>query len=270
MISRDEAADEVNFGTLNELIGDIVAVRKRGMVTSWFAPWDNMIRWWGVQQAMMDLVLKPDLVHAAMDRLVNAYLAMLDQWENLNVLSLTEGNYRVGSGGYAYTRAIPQEGFDPDHVRLIDQWGCATAQIFSEVSPEMHEEFALRYERRWLERFGITYYGCCEPLHNKLDILKSVPNLRKISMSPWADVDKCIEGTEGKYVLSHKPNPAILAEDNWHPERAREELKRVLEKTRGACVEVILKDISTLREDPQRLWEWADIAVSVCEQYGGE
>jgi hypothetical protein len=27
----------------------------------------------------------------------------------------------------------------------------------------MHEEFALQYEKRWLERFGLTYYGCCEP-----------------------------------------------------------------------------------------------------------
>ena len=45
----------------------------------------------------------------------------------------------------------------------------------------MHEEFALRYESRWLERFGLSNYGCCEPLDRKVDIIKkAVPNLRRL------------------------------------------------------------------------------------------
>ena len=171
----------------------------------------------------MDLVLRPELVHAAMDRLVGAYLARLRQWRELNVLSQPTGNNRVGSGGLGYTSQLPAEGFDPARVRPLDQWGCATAQIFSEVSPAMHEEFALRYERRWLEHFGMNYYGCCEPLHLKLDVLASVPNLRKVSMSPWANVEVMTHKVGGKLVLSHKPNPAVLATDLWHPEQARGE-----------------------------------------------
>ena len=34
----------------------------------------------------------------------------------------------------------------------------------------------------------MTYNGCCEPLPNKIPVLKNVPNLRKVSVSPWADV----------------------------------------------------------------------------------
>ncbi len=46
---------------------------------------------------------------------------------------------------------------------------------------------------------------------------------------------------------SRKPSPAILAEDNWHPERAREDLLHFMEATEGAChVELIMKDISTV------------------------
>jgi len=162
---------------------------------------------------------------------------------------------------------LPQEDFDPNHVRAIDLWGCATAQIFSGVSPQMHEEFALKYERRWLERFGLTYYGCCEPLHHKVGILKNIPNLRKISMSPWADLEVAVEEIGDRYVISYKPNPAVLAVDEWNPEYARKELRRALERTVGCAVEVIMKDISTVRYEPQRLWEWARIAAEETERF---
>ncbi|MBA7685964.1 hypothetical protein ES703_94395 [subsurface metagenome] len=263
VVTHDEEASEINYQTLIDLFGDILSIEKKGIIHSWFAPWDELIRWWGVQEALIDLVMRPELVHQAMDRLVNAYLYRLQQWRNLNLLSLTDGNYRVHSGGLGYSDELPQADFDPAHVRTIDQWGFATAQIFSGVSPEMHEEFALQYERRWLEQFGLTYYGCCEPLHNKIEILESIPNLRKISMSPWADVEKMVEKTNGKYVLSYKPNPNVFATDEWNPAQARKNLSEALDKTRGCVVEVIMKDISTVRYKPQRLWEWSEIAMDL-------
>ncbi|MCC6446220.1 MAG: hypothetical protein IT210_22555 [Armatimonadetes bacterium] len=261
VLSLDSEATERNFHRLQDIIGDILAVQKCGVVHTWFAPWDELIRWWGVQDAMTDLVDRPELVRQAMDRLVNAYLARLEQWQAINALSLTAGDYRVGSGGLGYTDDIPQPDFNPERVRPCDQWGCATAQIFSDVSPRMHEEFALRYELRWLSRFGINYYGCCEPLHTKIDILSAVPNLRKISMSPRADVDKTVSRAGDRYALSHKPNPAVFATDTWNPAQARFALRTVLEKTRGCAVEVIMKDVSTIRYEPQRLWEWSRIAT---------
>ncbi len=265
-ITYDEEASEKNYQILVDLFGDILTVEKKGIVHSWFAPWDELIMWWGVQKAMMDLIMRPELVHQAMDRLLNAYLAKLEQCEALNLLSVTDGNYRVGSGALGYTDELPQADFNPGRVRPIDQWGCGTAQIFSEVSPEMHEEFALRYEKRWMERFGLNYYGCCEPLHHKVGILRTIPNLRKISMSPWADVEKMVEETNNVYVLSYKPNPAVFATDTWNPAEVRKNLVEVFEKTKGCVVEVIMKDISTVRYDPQRLWEWSEIAMElVCQ-----
>ena len=263
VLTHDEEASERNYRILVDTFGDILTVEKIGIVHSWFSPWDELIRWWDVQKAMLDLVLRPELVHQAMDRLVHAYLSRLRQWKALNLLSVTSGNYRVGSGGLGYTDELPQHDFDPNRVRPIDQWGCGTAQIFSDVSPEMHEEFALQYERRWMKQFGLNYYGCCEPLHNKVDVLESIPRLRKISMSPWANVEATVERTNGKYVLSHKPNPAVFVTDPWNPEQAKNNLIAVLERTKGCAVEIIMKDISTVRYEPQRLWEWSKIAMDV-------
>ena len=33
-------------------------------------------------------------------------------------------------------------------------------------------------------------------------------------------------------------------------------------------VEVIMKDISTVRYEPQRLWEWSQMATELTAQYG--
>lgn len=266
-VSYDEAASEERYQLMQDIFDGILIVEKKGAPGFWFAPWDELIRWWDVEKAMMDLVLKPDLVHKAMERLVNAYLHRLDQYEEKNLLSLNNANYRVGSGGLGYIDELPAADFNPEHVHPSDLWGCGAAQIFSDVSPEMHEEFALQYEIRWMKRFGLNYYGCCEPLHNKVDILKQVPNLRKISMSPWADVEEGAKNIGENYVYSMKPNPSGLASDKWNLEAAKEELENKLDKTRGCNVEVIMKDISTVRYQPQRLWEWADMAREVTERF---
>ena len=257
VISHDEDASEENFQFLLEAFGDILRIEKVGIVHTWFSPWDELIQWWGVQKALLDLSLRPAIIHQAMNRLINGYLSRLQQWKELNLLSTTDGNYRVGSGGLGYTDELPQPDSNPNQVRTSDQWGCSAAQIFSGVSPKMHDEFALQYEKRWMEHFGLNYYGCCDALHNKLDILKSIPNLRKISMSPWANVEKMVENSHGRYVLSYKPNPAIFIVDHWDPNTARKDLQLILEKTKGCVLEIIMKDISTLRYQPQRLWEWS-------------
>ena len=266
-VSHDEEATERTYQAMVEIFDGIMPVEKRGIAGQWFAPWDYLIRLWGVQEAMEDMYLRPELVHKAMDHLVNAHLHQLDQWEKLNLLSRNDNNTRIGSGGYGYTSELPQKDFDPAHVRPIDIWGCATAQIFSEISPKMHEEFALQYEMKWLKRFGLTYYGCCEPLDIKIPILRNVPNLRKISMSPWINVERAAKEMADDYVFSLKPNPEILARDVWHPDIARKVLREILEKLQGCVVEIILKDVSTIRYEPQRLWEWAKIAAEEAERF---
>ena len=266
-VTHDEVASEANYQTMCDVYDGIMPVKKVGIRARWFAPWDNLIRWWGVQEAMMDLVLKPDLVNEAMAHLVDCYLHELDQWEEMNLLSAHECPACSGSGGFAYASDLPPADFDPARVRPKDMFGCATAQIFSEVSPEMHWEFAVRHEMRWLERWGLTYYGCCEPLDLKMGILRRIPNLRKVSMSPWINPERAAAEVGPDYVFSHKPNPAILAEDNWRPEIARENLVEVIEKARGCRIEIVFKDISTVRNDPRRLWEWETIAMEVAEEF---
>ena len=267
VVSHNEAATEIQYQTMCEVYDGIMPVRKVGQTHIWFTPWDYLIRWWGVQEAMMDLIMRPDMVRAAVDRMVDAWMAELDQFVEMNLLSLDNNNTRVGSGGYGYCSALPGADYDPEYVKPHNMWGCSNAQIFSDVSPEMHWEFAIERDLRWLERWGLTYYGCCEPLDAKLDILRRIPNLRKISISPWCTPQRAVDAIGSDYVISHKPNPAILAESAWDPTQARQNIRDFLDKAQGQChVELIMKDISTVRYQPQRLWQWATIAMEEADR----
>lgn len=263
IVRYKEEQTEQKFSFMQSIFKDILPVKKIGRPGFWFAPWDILITWWGVQEALMDLVVRPEMVKAAMKRLVDAHLFRLDQYEKLNLLASNNGNFRIGSGGLGYTQDLPAVNGKPITARHL--WGCSAAQIFSEVSPEMHNEFALEFEKKWLERFGLNYYGCCEPLHNKIVYLKEIPNLRKISISPWANLEKAAEEIGTRYVVSYKPNPAILAEEHWDARRAKDTLANDLKKLKGCCVEIIMKDISTVRNEPNRLFEWAKIAREVVD-----
>ncbi len=261
-----ENATETAYSTMQELFKDIIPIHKVGQTHIWFTPWDYLIRWTGVQEAMFALVDDPEMIDAAVERMVDAWMVELDQFIEQNLLSLDSANTRIGSGGYGYTNQLPRDDFNPAHVMPHNMWGCSNAQIFSDVSPDMHWEFAMNHDLRWLKRWGLTYYGCCEPLQNKLHLLKRIPNLRKVSVSPWNDYKKILPPLLEEYVASIKPNPAIFAESGWNPKEAEKNLTRSIEAAEGCNnIEFIMKDISTTRYRPQLLWEWADIAMRIVE-----
>jgi hypothetical protein len=123
------------------------------------------------------------------------------------------------------------------------------------------------YASRICARFGLVYYGCCDPLDLKMAEVRLIPNVRKVSMSAWVDEELGASEIAGDYVYSRKPNPAVLATDSFDADHAREGLlatRRVCQR-HGCPLEIILKDVSTVRYDPQRLSDWATIAMQVVE-----
>ena len=139
------------------------------------------------------------------------------------------------------------------------------AQMFSTVSPDVFWEFEVDYTGRICERFGLVYYGCCDPLDGKMAETRLIPNVRKISMSPWVDEERGAAEIAGDFVYSRKPSPAIFLTENFSADRIRADLvatRDVCEK-HGCPLEFILKDISTVCYEPERLFEWARIAMDV-------
>jgi hypothetical protein len=104
---------------------------------------------------------------------------------------------------------------------------------------------------------GLVYYGCCEALERKIDLLRSIPNLRKIGVSPQANAESCAMQIKGDYVYAHKPNPAHVA-TTLSPETVKAEINRIIKtcKEHNCAYEFVLKDISTVGYKPQNLIEW--------------
>jgi hypothetical protein len=267
-ITHNGAATEIRMQVMNEVFGDILPIKPLVQTHIWFTPWDYLVRWWGVQEVMMDLMLRPNMVHAFYERMVQAWMTELDQFEEQNLLSLDNNNTRIGSGGFGYTSQMPGDDYNPDWVKAHNMWGCSNAQVFSEVSPEMHWEFAIEHDLKWMERWKMTYYGCCEPLAGKGHLLKRIPNLRKVSFSPWNNTRKGITELGNDYVISRKPSPSIFATSTFDPDQARKEIREFLDETGDYChIEFIMKDISTVKYDPSRLWEWESICMEEVKKY---
>ncbi len=265
-VNHDEKATNEALAEAQELFGDILDVRLKGISHVSFHPMALYTRLRGLNEAMLDMAAEPAMVHDAMAFFEEGYRRTIQQYEALNLLSLNNDGTYHSSGGVGYTDELPAPGFDPARVRPCDMWASAEAQELALVSPEMHEEFALQYERRLLAPFGLNGYGCCEDLSRKLHYVLTIPNIRRISISPFADVGRSAEKLGRKAIFSWKPHPSHLVGE-FDDTRLRAYIRHACEATRDCIVEMILKDTHTCEGRPERFTRWTEIARSVAEQY---
>jgi hypothetical protein len=227
--------------------------------------WDPIAGWMSVEGALYGLVDNPDMMHGIVKKMADGYLSMLDQLEAQGLLCHSQALIHCTG---AFSDELPAPGFNPQKPRTKDIWMFGLAQMFSTVSPAMFEEYEIDYMMPIFERFGLVYYGCCDPLDAKMKEVRKIKNLRKLSMSPWANQERGGEEIGKDYVYSSKPNPAYLATTKFDEELIRKDLLQIKEICRkNDCpLEFILKDISTVNHEPQRLWKWAKIAMEVAEK----
>jgi hypothetical protein len=266
VVTVDEAESARRLEIAHEVFDGIGPVVQRGICRGGTSAWDKLMQWYGIDRLMIDMIDQPELVHAAIGRMTEAMLARLDQWRAMGLVTTGNGNYPIGNGGLAIYDALPGYDGEVRPARTDEIWGSSMAQIFSDVSPAMHDEFALTYEKKWLERFGPVAYGCCEPLHDKIDIIRTIPRVRRVSVSPWADVTVAAERIGTDMVFSLKPNPTDVCGPRFDIEAARRALRESLAACRGCRVEIILKDVHTLHRRPDRLEAWAAMAMEEADR----
>ncbi len=261
VIAHDPVETARRLAVAHELFDGTLHVVEQG-VDPYLSVWDPISTWMSVEDALYALIDRPEYMRELAGRVVRGYMGMLDQ---LEAQGLLVGSQSLIHCTGAYTDELPAAGFDPSRPRTRDLWMFGLAQMFSTVSPAMFEEFEIDLCMPLFERFGLVYYGCCDPLDRKMAEVRKIPNVRKISMSPWVEEEIGAAEIGGDYVYSRKPNPALLAWPQFDELAVREHLQASVDvcACHGCPLELILKDISTVKYEPRRLWRWAEIAMQV-------
>jgi len=247
-ITEDVAETNRRFEIASEIFDGILDVRSE-RPTIYAALWDDIAMWMGVENLLMALITEPDLMHLVIDRYSSAMAEHLKDLEKMDMLYF-------GTTVHTSYNYLPEMQAGPQSLDKV--WLHSAAQIFGSTSKEMHKEFEFDYIGRLYELVGYGHYGCCEPLHGRLDLVRAIPNIRKISCSPWCDMQIAADEIRGDYAVSFKPNPSYLAGTSVNWEVVEDEVSRAFESCRknNTPMEIILKDISTVNYKPERLWEW--------------
>ena len=127
----------------------------------------------------------PEAIHALMEYMTQDRLRQFGFLEEQGLIVPNTENMLAGPRAYGYCSDLPS----PDEApgKLDNLWCWAESQESTPISPAMFGEFVLPYLKRVTDRFGLVYYGCCEPQTDRLDlIVEAMPNLRSVSVTPWA------------------------------------------------------------------------------------
>ena len=259
----DERASQEAQAQAQELFGDILDVQFKGRTHISFHLMQQYSFLRGLTETMLDMYENPGLIHEFMTFATEGHQRLMRQYVELGLFDLNNNGSYHNSGGNGWTDELPGKSFDGVHVELRHLWGSAEAQEMAQVGPEQHAEFALAYEKKLLEPFALSGYGCCEDLTRKLDLIfEHLPNIRRISISPWADVDACAAKLAGRRaIFSWKPNPAHLV-GTFNETAVRAYIRHTIDICRqhNCALEIILKDTHTCENHPERFGRWTRIA----------
>jgi hypothetical protein len=188
----DEERTTANVKRVQDILGDIITINvDRGPAhRMWSADISTdlgSLR--GIEHFMMDMYDHPEWLHQLVSFMSESILRVHDQAETAGDWGLCDHQNQA----MFYAEELQDPAPNHNSVKRSQLWGYMAAQEFALVSPAMHDEFLLQYQIPILSKFGLSAYGCCEDLTNKIDILRKIPNLRRIGVSPFANVAKCAE-----------------------------------------------------------------------------
>ncbi|MBT5874596.1 MAG: hypothetical protein HOH43_14345 [Candidatus Latescibacteria bacterium] len=265
--SVDRESTQVELSRLEHVFASILPVCIRG--SHW---WTMGMTWTaieliGMENMMLYMYDNPEGLHRLMKFLRDDHLAYASWLEKEGLLNLNNQNDYIGSGSTGYTHDLPLTDQEKrNSVRMRDQWVLVESQETVGVGPDQFEEFVFPYQLSIAEQFGKCYYGCCEPVHSRIEILKDIPNLARVSVSPWADEAYMAESLKSDIVYSRKSNPTLISTEVFNEDAIRADLRHTLNVAHGCRVELIMKDVHTLNNQPERLPRWVEIAREVIDE----
>ena len=266
----DEETTARQHEALSDVIGDIlpVEVSRAPAWRVWNGDISTQLAYLrGIEQMMLDMVDRPEWLHGVLAFMRDGVIRSHEEAEQAGHWSLMDHENQAAT--YAEELSDPAPNCtspDGKPVTRDQLWYYCASQETTGVGPAMFDEFMLSYQIPIMAPFGLVAYGCCEDLTNKIDVLRKIPNLRRIAVAPVADVARCAERIGTDYVISYRPNPAEMVSNGFDRDHIRNVLTRDLTACRGLHVDITLKDIETVENDGTRVREWVRITREVIDE----
>ena len=264
----DEKQTALDLQRIQDAVGDILEVNlsRKPFMSVWGSHISGDLgELRGIETVMYDMLDNPQWLHGLLASMRDGILKIQQEAEDAGDWSL--GDHENQSVPYCTELPDPKPNSGP--VKRKDLWCLMAAQEMTLISPQMHDEFMLRYQIPIMEHWGLVHYGCCEDLSEKIDILRQVRNLRSIAVTPWANVPRAAEQIRTDYVASWRPSPADTVCCGFQPQRVRSILRNGVRAFRehGCPLEINLKDVKTVEGDGGRLRRFARIAREVIDEF---
>ncbi len=202
----------------------------------------------GMQELYLQMAVNPDAVHRLLTFLAEDNLA-LGQWEeDHNLLTQSnDGNQGYCSGSSQFTDEIPGRKIpDGQPILSTDRYGYLESQESAGLSPDMFAEFLMPHFLKLASKFRLMKFGCCEPVHGFMTHLQKLNGLRKVSVTPWCDLEKLAAVCREDVIWCRKPVPLKLCADAFDPDDFRSHLAETLEIGKSHFVEFVFRDTTRL------------------------
>ena len=264
----NEEATARNVERLQDAVGDIlpVVVDRSPAWNGWAGDISTHLAYLrDIGQVMWDMVTNAEWLHRLVGFMSQGILRTHDEAEAAGDWRLC--NHANQAMPYAQELEDPTPSDEP--VTRGRLWCFFAAQEMAQVSPAMHDEFILQYQLPMIRKFGLCAYGCCEDLTHKIDMLRQIPNLRRIGVVPRADVPKSAEQIGDDYVCSWRPNPSEMICCGYDPGLIRRIVTDAMDAfaANGCHVDITLKDVQTVQGKPENLIKWTALVRSIVDAY---
>ena len=247
----------------NETLGDILPAKLTLSSVSSFP--SSAILWlMGMETMFTSMYDYPDLFHKMMNQYADDTLRLFDHMENEGIILPTVGGESLTMGSFCYTDELPKTA-----TKVNEIWGHTNCQEATGLSQEMFAEFIHPYNKKISDRFGLLSYGCCEAVHPQWESLKTLENLRKISISPWCDEEFMGNELRGTKIIYHrKPAPHFIGVGTKLDEDAvRADIRRTVKAAQGCTLEFSQRDVYTINNDEEKVRRYVEIIKEECDAH---
>lgn len=262
----DEAETERRASKLHDAIGDSLTINisRKPHWSNWHADLSTDLGYLrGIEQMLWDIADHPDWLKQLLTFMRDGVLKVHAEAEAAGDWRL--GDHQNQSMAYAASLDPPRANSKP--VKLNQLWGFIASQETGVVSPTMFDEFMVSFQKPIAEQFAMVSYGCCEDLSRKIGVLRQIRNLRRIAVSPFADVALSAEQIGTDYICSWRPSPADMVAYGFDESRVRSIVgdAQSIFKANGCMFDVCLKDVETVQHEPDRIARFVEVVRDVTE-----